>query len=720
MTNATSWNTPELRKVNEVRHDNGNTIVHMRTEGADPAHPGSGAMALATPEESVTWQAGYYFASPHMGTADRRYLFTDLYNSGKLPNWDHGRQPDLFPRHIKRETMSKEDAERFEKTCAEFYDIVQYQKYLAQCGFGPRSLQHGAVLDEKRDPRPDLLDRQNNGNSKWGGALCVSKEVSRKNSAAVRFVVGWHFPNHVIEDTSSTNGNEPVKVVKRMGHEYVSRFTDATDVVKTLINGQAELYEPTVRFHDDLYSTTLPPRTADHLSSQLSTMIRCSWWTAAGDFGIWEGLGCCGIHTTDVAIYGSIPIALMFPSIEEHQLDLTRRFQREDGRVPHLFPCTFDHPNDAWYRTDMMAEFTLMVYRDFVWRGDRAFLDKFYPHCKKAILCMMATDQDNNGLPDALGADTTYDTWGMFGNTCFLSGLFLAALRALNAMAEIVGDTEITGNFESWYAKGRASYEKDLWNGKYLRLWRRVKEDDYDDGCMADQLAGQWYATMTGMGDLFDPAKIKKTLAGIMQHNFKPGRGLVNGAYPKGTTPPLQYFANYMVSEVWTGVEYAVASLLLYKNMHKEAQRILDDVYDRYVAAGGIWRHDECGPYYYRPMSVWSVLLGYQKFSYDAHKQEIGFLTEDKKHRSIFCIGTGWGIFERNGNTIKITCRYGTIGFKCLRFAARSKIARAPRMQIDGKQIAIEDCVRKPAALTIRTSEHVELTAGQSLKITIV
>ena len=136
--------------------------------------------------------------------------------------------------------------------------------------------------------------------------------------------------------------------------------------------------------------------------------------------------------------------------------------------------------------------------------------------------------------------------------------------------------------------------------------------------------------------------------------------------------------------------------------------------------AGGIWRHDECGPYYYRPMSVWSVLLGYQKFSYDAHKQEIGFLTEDKKHRSIFCIGTGWGIFERNGNTIKITCRYGTIGFKCLRFAARSKIARAPRMQIDGKQIAIEDCVRKPAALTIRTSEHVELTAGQSLKITIV
>ena len=41
------------------------------------------------------------------------------------------------------------------------------------------------------------------------------------------------------------------------------------------------------------------------------------------------------------------------------------------------------------------------------------------------------------------------------------------------------------------------------------------------EGCLADQLIGQYLADIAGLGPLLDPANIRKTLASIYKYNYR-------------------------------------------------------------------------------------------------------------------------------------------------------------------------------------------------------
>ena len=44
----------------------------------------------------------------------------------------------------------------------------------------------------------------------------------------------------------------------------------------------------------------------------------------------------------------------------------------------------------------------------------------------------------------------------------------------------------------------------------------------YGDGCLSDQMIGQWMARVVGLGDLLDPEKVKATGAAIFRYNWRP------------------------------------------------------------------------------------------------------------------------------------------------------------------------------------------------------
>ena len=45
-----------------------------------------------------------------------------------------------------------------------------------------------------------------------------------------------------------------------------------------------------------------------------------TWWTKDGGYAVWEGLGCCGLSTTDVDYQGSFPIVALFPELKLTQM----------------------------------------------------------------------------------------------------------------------------------------------------------------------------------------------------------------------------------------------------------------------------------------------------------------------------------------------------------------------------------------------------------------
>src|SRR6267154_18674 len=192
-------------------------------------------------------------------------------------------------------------------------------------------------------------------------------------------------------------------------------------------------------------------------------------------------------------------------------------------------------------------------------------------------------------------------------------GLWLASLRAAEEMARTLGDTASVAKYHELFTRGQASYIKKLWNGEYFLY---DTESEYKDDIQAEQLAGQWYANMTGLGDLVPMDMQKKALKKVFDFNvmkFGHGEmGAVNGIAADGTIIKT----NEQVQEVWTGTTFSVAALMLSEGLKDEGFRTAWGVYHVIYETKGYWfRTPEAweieGNYrasmYMRPAAIWAM-----------------------------------------------------------------------------------------------------------------
>ncbi len=240
--------------------------------------------------------------------------------------------------------------------------------------------------------------------------------------------------------------------------------------------------------------------------------------------------------TLDVRFYGSMPLVKFWPELDKQALrqfadtvpqNLTEKsiwiwktqqtgnlFFRErklKGAVPHDLGVPQEDPfmqvnAFGWQNTndwkDLNSKYVLMVYRDYVFTGrkDLKFLRYTWPSVQEALAHLQQFDRIGDGIPQNDNyPDQTYDVWIVHGESAYCGGLWLAALRAAEEIAHVLGDNAAAAKYHAMFAKGQTTYISKLWTGEYFRY---DTSSEYRDDVQADQLAGQWYANMTGLGDL--------------------------------------------------------------------------------------------------------------------------------------------------------------------------------------------------------------------------
>jgi non-lysosomal glucosylceramidase len=353
--------------------------------------------------------------------------------------------------------------------------------------------------------------------------------------------------------------------------------------------------------------------------------------------------------TLDVSFYGSMPLIKFWPEIDKQVMrqfaDLVPqeqpqkllwdwksrqikanafRIRKKKGAVPHDLGAPQEDPfilanQFSWQDTngwkDLNSKFVLMVYRDYVLTGrkDTDFLRYAWPAVQEAIAYLQQFDH-GSGTPEGDGfPDQTYDEWVVRGESAYSGGLWLAALRASEEMARQLCDSASASRYREMFLKAQGTYIGKLWNGEYFRY---DTGSDYKDDIQADQLAGQWYADMTGLGDLVPREMQQKALAKIFAFNvmkFANGEmGAVNGMAPDGALLK----SNEQVQEVWIGTTFSVAALMLSEGMKEEAYRTAWGLYHVTYESKGYWFRtpeawDITGNYrasmYMRPGAIWAM-----------------------------------------------------------------------------------------------------------------
>ena len=102
----------------------------------------------------------------------------------------------------------------------------------------------------------------------------------------------------------------------------------------------------------------------------------------------------------------------------------------------------------------------------------------------------------------------------------------------------------------------------------------------------------------------------------------------------------------------------------------------------------------ECGKFYARAMSSWSLLIASQGLVLEGPKGLLGFKPnwQPEDHRSFFTAAEGWGLFiqQRKGKeqTERIEVRHGRLRVKELLFALPKDAAATATVKISGQPVA--------------------------------
>jgi non-lysosomal glucosylceramidase len=280
---------------------------------------------------------------------------------------------------------------------------------------------------------------------------------------------------------------------------------------------------------------------------------------------------------------------------------------------PFHRPNRYDYQDvNAW--KDLAPKLTLQVWRDYRASGDRALLEETWPAIVGALEGLALHDRDGDGLPEHdESPDQTYDTWPILGPSAYGGSLWLGALRAAEEIARVLGDGVAADSWAGRFRRARDAFERRLWRGDHYAF------DDgggaSGDSVMADQLAGQWYADATGLGDLVAPGRVLATLRTVLERNvrgFAGGTmGAVNGTRPDGSVD----HSSEQSEEVWVGTVYALAAFMIGRGLVDEAWETAAGA-ARVTYERGLWfrtpeAYDEQGDYraslYLRPLAIWAI-----------------------------------------------------------------------------------------------------------------
>lgn len=554
------------------------------------------------------------------------------------------------------------------------------------------------------------------------GTLATRIRVAPGETRQVRFALSWNYPIGSIYWFDRGQPGEPEYAGRAptWKNYYATQWADSAASGRDAFKRWAELEAKTFAFRDSVFASSYPPEIIDAVTGTLgilrsATVIRLE----DGEVWAWEGQhiheGSCEGSCTHVWNYQQA-LSNLFPALE--------RTLRETEFTYNQLPTgglTFRQKLPLGSGFDIIGpcadgHFGAIVkaYREWKNSGDDDWLKRYWPNIRRAMEYAWSPENPDRWDPEKTGV-----LWGrqhhtldmeLFGPNSWLTSIYLAALKAAAAMAEAVGEPDFARECTELARKGGAYVDHALFNGRYYAQKLDLSDrnvlvpfdqgrkagvlsdsfmeaywsDEYGeikyqvgDGCLTDQILGQWHADIAGLGDLLAPEKVRTALKSVFDENYRPTlrdhfnpcrvyayedeAGLLICTWPEGTTKPAVP-APY-AEEVWTGLEYMMASHLILRGLVDEGLTIVRAARARHDGSRrSPWNDIECGSYYARALSSYALVNAYAGFAFDQRKGQIGFRPARPGEGVYFwSAGRGWGEVEFKGKTVTLVVKGGEL-----------------------------------------------------------
>jgi len=573
-----------------------------------------------------------------------------------------------------------------------------------------KDIQDGACFD-----RPPVTE----GGPSPGATIFVPFKLGPGESKTIVLELSWY-----VGDTNLRVGKDagPESAVTGSHRPwYAGRFADIEAVAKYWRERYDELRGKSQRFSDCFYDSTLPPEVIEAVAANLTilkspTVLR----QTDGRLWCWEGCGdnsgCCHGSCTHVWNYAQA-VPHLFPALERTLRETEFGPSQSDAGHQTFRSALPIRPvvHDFHAAADGQLGGIMKVFREWRVSGDTEWLRKLWKKVKESLdYCIETWDPGRKGVVEE-PHHNTYDIefWGPDG---MCTSFYLGALAAAVAMGKALGEN--VAEYASLLEKGTRYTEKDLFDGEYFIQkieWKNLRAKNpvevksmvgdyspearallekegpkyqYGTGCLADGVLGSWLAAVCGVGQILDREKVKSHLKAVHKYNLKPDLsehanpqrpsyacgaegGLLICTWPKGGELSLPFVYS---NEVWTGIEYQVASHLMLLGMVEEGLEIVRACRDRYDGRiRNPFNEYECGHWYARAMSSYGLLQGLAGAHYDA-VDKVLYLEPSIRgdFRSFFSAAGGYGTVGVKDGKPFFEARSGAVEVRELKYVPKA------------------------------------------------
>ena len=536
------------------------------------------------------------------------------------------------------------------------------------------------------------------------GALAKDFTLDPGEEKTITFVLSWYFPKG-----SFGLNNIPLWYFPEGGNQYENWWDDAADVDKYVYANFNQLDSNTRLYHNTLYSSNIPRDVLDRVSSNICVLKSpTAFWLKNGYFGLWEStsnlLGWFG-NCKHVYHYAQ-GHARLFPELGRILRKQDLKTQTPEGLLPA-------RDGQVWNAIDGHFGSILGVYREHLLSCNNDFLNASWGETKKAMDYTISTfDPDKDGMMSGTHHNTL--DCNISGTSPWIGSLYMAALKACEKMASIMGDATSASAYNEIWTTGVRNQNAQLWDTN-LGYYKEKTENLPNTKVMADaisidMLLGQWWANQLGLGPIYPEDRSREALLKIYNSNkfTDTGSGYVAAfrdflgtgdtgwqMFKHPGTIPHNTILYY--NEVMSGFEYSLAATLIQYGLVNEGISVIQAIANRYdgrlrstgevhmannstvFGCGSPFGEDECGDFYGRPLSSWSALLALQGFMYDGPQQVITFrpVWQPENHKSFFSASEGWGLFSqtrsKSSQTNVLAVKYGIVAVRQIQLVVPDK-----------------------------------------------
>ncbi|WP_346318369.1 GH116 family glycosyl hydrolase [Chitinophaga sp. YIM B06452] len=544
-----------------------------------------------------------------------------------------------------------------------------------------------------------------------GASLFVPFRLGPGEKKTIRLLMAWYVPDSKLRIGDDASGDHPGQ--PRFHRPwYSSRFKNINEVADYWKTNYDTLRKKTSLFTTAFYKSTLPPEVTEAVAANLTILKSATVMRQYdGRFWCWEGSGdnwgSCHGSCTHVWNYAQA-VPHLFPALERSLRNTEfKENQNPEGHqgfranIP-ISPLVHNFHAAA----DGQLGGIMKVYREWRISGDNDWLKNIFPAVKTSMdYCIRTWDPRRKGVVEE-PHHNTYDI-EFWGPTGMCTSFYLGALKAFTLMGKHLGN-DIT-DYAALYEKGKQYIETTLFNGEYFIQkiqWTGLNAPDpakaqsfhthyseeaqrllqaegpkyqYGSGCLSDGILGSWIARVCGMDEPVDTAKTKSHLLAVHKYNLKkdlsahanPQRptfalgnegGLLLCSWPKGGMLSLPFVYS---NEVWTGIEYQVASHLMFMGEVEKGLEIVRACRSRYDGSiRNPFNEYECGHWYARAMSSYGMLQGLTGVRYDAVDGTLFIDSKVGDFTSFISTEKGFGTVSLRNGKPSLQVAYGTIPVK--------------------------------------------------------